>query len=177
MKKSLKSIATNYGLYLALILSSFTIIGYAVYLDLFTKWWLGIIQMIIVIILGIMSSLNARKNEGGLISFKDAFTAFFLTVAIGITTSALLGMIIFNYVDSEAAAVLQDKIIETQTTMMENFGAPQESIDIAREQMEAEENFFSISNTFKSIAYQLLGFSLIGLIVAAVTKKKDPNLA
>ncbi len=61
--------------------------------------------------------------------------------------------------------------------MMENFGAPQESIDLAREQMEAEENFFSISNTFKSIAYQLLGFSLIGLIVAAVTKKKDPNLA
>ncbi len=177
MTKSLKSTAANYGLYLAIILSSFTIIGYAVYLDLFTKWWLGISQMIIVIIIGIMSSLNARKNAGGLISFKDAFTAFFVTVALGITISALLGMIIFNYIDSDAATVLQDKIIETQTTMMENFGAPQESIDLAREQMEAEENFFSISNTFKSIAYQLLGFSLIGLIVAAVTKKKDPNLA
>ena len=177
MEKSLKSTAANYGLYLAIILSSFTIIGYAVYLDLFTKWWLGITQMIIVIIIGIMSSLNARKNAGGLISFKDAFTAFFVTVAIGITSSALLGMIIFNYIDSEAATVLQDKIIETQITMLENFGAPQETIDLTRSQLEAEENFFSIANVFKSIAYQLLGFSLIGLIVAAVTKKKDPNLA
>ncbi|MBR9845755.1 MAG: DUF4199 domain-containing protein [Algicola sp.] len=177
MEKSLKSIASNYGLYLALILSCFTIIGYAIYLDLFTKWWLGIIQMLLVIVFGIISASKARSILGGFISFKNAFTAYFITIVIGITISALLGMIIFNFVDTEAAAILQEKIIESQISMMENFGAPQDAIDTARQQLEAEENFFSIPNVLKSIVYQLLGFSIVGLIVALVIKKKDPNEA
>ena len=69
MDKPLKSSALNYGLYLALILSSFTIIGYAVYLDLFTEWWFGIGQMFLVIIFGIISAIKAKKLFGGFISF------------------------------------------------------------------------------------------------------------
>ncbi|WP_179345717.1 DUF4199 domain-containing protein [Winogradskyella ursingii] len=175
MEKSLKSSATSYGLYLALILTSLTIIGYAVYLDLFTKWWFGIGQLLLVVIFGIISSMKARKIMGGYISFKNAFTAFFITIAIGITIPALVGLIIFNFVDPDAAVVLQDKIIESQIAMMQNFGAPQESIDAAMEQMRAEENFFSIANSLKSIAYQLVGFSVVGLIVALVVKKTDPH--
>ena len=177
MEKSFKSIATKYGLYLALILSSITIIGYAVYLDLFTKWWLGIGQLLLVIIFGIISSVKARGILGGFISFKDAFTAFFITIAIGIVIPALIGLIIFNFVDPEAATILQEKIVENQLKMMENFGAPQEAIDQAMKQMEEQGSFFSVSNSLKSIAYQLLGFSIVGLIVALVVKKSDPNAA
>ena len=61
--------------------------------------------------------------------------------------------------------------------MMERFGAPQASIDEAMEQIQKEESFFSLGNTIKSIAYQLVGFSIIGLIVAAATKKNDPDAA
>lgn len=177
MNKSLKSSAANYGLYLALILSSFTIIGYAVYLDLFTKWWFGIGQMILVIIIGIMSAMKARKILGGFISFKEAFTAFFITVAIGVSIPALIGLIIFNFVDPEAAALLQERIIETQLEMMQNFGAPQETIDEAMRQAEEQGSFFSVGNSLKSVAYQLVGFSIVGLLVAAVVKRNDPNLA
>ncbi|NNE33144.1 MAG: DUF4199 domain-containing protein [Winogradskyella sp.] len=177
MEKSLKSLSTTYGLYLALILTSFTIIGYALYLDLFTKWWFGIGQLLLVIIFGIVASMKARKLSGGFISFKNAFTAFFITVAIGIIIPGLVGMIIFNFVDTESAGILQEKIVENQLAMMQNFGAPQEAIDNTRTQLEAEDNFFSIANTLKSIAYQLVGFSIVGLIVALVVKKSDPNAA
>ncbi|MBU2929702.1 DUF4199 domain-containing protein [Winogradskyella psychrotolerans] len=177
MDKSLKSSAVNYGLYLALILSSFTIIGYAVYLDLYIQWWFGIGQMLLVIIFGIISAMSAKKLLGGFISFKDAFTAFFITIAVGVSIPAAIGFFIFNIVDTDAAAILQQKIIDNQLAMMEKFGAPQASIDEAMEQIQKEENFFSIGNTIKSIAYQLVGFSVIGLIVAAVTKQKDPHEA
>lgn len=177
MEKTLKSSATSYGIYLALILSSLTIIGYAIYLDLFTKWWFGISQMILVIIFGIVSSVKARNLLGGFISFKNAFTAFFITIAIGIVIPALIGLVIFNFIDPDAAALLQEKIIETQLAMMENFGAPQSAIDEAMKQAEAQGSFFSISNSLKSIAYQLVGFSIVGLIVAAVVKRNDPDLA
>jgi Protein of unknown function (DUF4199) len=177
MTKSLKSSALNYGLYLGLILSSFTIIGYAVYLDLFTQWWFGIGQMFLVIVVGIVSAMKAKKILGGFISFKEAFTAFFITILVGVTIPALVGFIIFNVVDVEAANILQEKIVNSQLAMMEKFGAPQESIDMAVEQMQKEGSFFSLGNTIKSIAYQLVGFSIIGLIVAAVTKKNDPHAA
>ena len=177
MEKTLKSSATSYGIYLALILSSFTIIGYAVYLDLFTQWWFGIGQMLLVIIFGIVSAVSARKLLGGFISFKDAFTAFFITIAIGLVIPALIGLVIFNFVDPDAATLLQEKIVESQLSMMEKFGAPQASIDEAMKQMEAQGSFFSISNSLKSIAYQLVGFSVVGLIVAAVVKRNDPDVA
>jgi hypothetical protein len=177
MEKSFKSSSTQYGLYLALILSSLTIIGYAAYLDLFTKWWFGISQMLLVIVFGIISAVKARNIMGGFISFKDAFTAFFLTIVIGIVIPALVGLVIFNFVDPEAATVLQEKIIESQLRMMENWGAPQETIDEALKQIEAQGSFFTITNTLKSIAYQLIGFSVVGLIVALVVKKSDPNAA
>ena len=177
MEKTLKSSATSYGIYLALILSSFTIIGYAIYLDLFTKWWFGIGQLLLVIIFGIVSAVSARKLLGGFISFKDAFTAFFITIAIGLVIPALIGLVIFNFVDPDAATLLQEKIVESQLSMMEKFGAPQASIDEAMKQMEAQGSFFSISNSLKSIAYQLVGFSVVGLIVAAVVKRNDPDVA
>ena len=177
MEKSLKSVASTYGIYLALILSFFTIIGYAIYLDLFIQWWFGIGQMILVIIIGIVSAMKARTLLGGFISFKDAFTAFFITIAIGITIPAIIGLIIFNFVDTDAALILQDRIIENQMSMMKKFGAPQEVLDETMKQIEAQGSFFSISNSLKSIAYQLVGFSVVGLIVAAVVKKTDPDLA
>ncbi|NRR90532.1 DUF4199 domain-containing protein [Winogradskyella undariae] len=177
MDKSLKSIAINYGLYLALIISSFTIIGYAVYLDLFTQWWYGITQMLLVIVFGIISSINAKKLLGGFISFKEAFSAFFITIAIGTLIPALIGFVIFNIVDPEAAVILQEKIINSQIAMMSNFGAPQEAVDQAMEQMQAEDSFFSLANTIKTNAYQLVAYSVIGLIVALATKRKDPNEA
>ena len=56
METSTKSIAINFGLYLGGILSLLTVMAYAISLDLFTKWWFGIAMMILVIVLGVMSS-------------------------------------------------------------------------------------------------------------------------
>ncbi|RNC86970.1 MAG: DUF4199 domain-containing protein [Winogradskyella sp.] len=177
MEKSLKSTAVNQGLYLGLILSTLTIIGYVVSLELFTKWWFGIALLLLVIIFGIVSSMKSRSLLGGFISFKQAFTAYFITVLVGILISSVVSIVIFNFVDPESAVVLQDMIIQNQMAMMERFGAPQESIDAAVQQMEANGNMYSIGNIFKSIAYQLVGFSVVGLIVALVVKRKDPDAA
>jgi hypothetical protein len=58
--------------------------------------------------------------------------------------------------------------------MMEGFGSPQSAID---EQIATlrETNQFGVVAQLKGIAWQLLFYSIIGLIVAAIMKKKDPN--
>lgn len=177
MEKSLKSSSSTYGLYLGLILAALTIIGYSVSLDLFTKWWFGVIFLLVIIVIGIMSAINFRKLLGGFISFKNAFSSYFIAILVGVVISSIVSILIFNVVDPDAAKILQEKIIESQVAMLENFGAPQEAIDNAVTEMQANGSMYSIGNILKSIAFQLVGYSIVGLIVAAVVKKNDPNAA
>ena len=175
MEKSLKSTAINYGIYLGLIISSITVVAYAVNLDLFTKWWYGILLLFIIIITGIISSAKARSLSGGFISFKQAFSSYFIPIAVGVLISTTVGIVLFNVVDTEAADVIKQRSIEATVEMMENFGSPQEAIDQQIAVLEETDQFSAVGQ-LKGIAWQLLFYSIIGLIVAAIIKKKDPNL-
>lgn len=175
METSIKSNAINYGLYLGGTLSLLTVFAYAVNLDLFTQWWYGVGLMILVIIFGIISAMTSKKLVGGIINFKGAFSSYFIAVAIGIIISSLVSFVIFNFIDPDAAKLLQEKILDSQVAMMRGFGAPEDSIAEVVEQMEKEDNMFAITKVAQSIAFQLIGFSVVGLIVALVVKKDDPQ--
>ncbi|MEO8934613.1 MAG: DUF4199 domain-containing protein [Xanthomarina sp.] len=174
METSIKSNAINYGLYLGGALALLTIYAYAVNLDLFTKWWYGIALMVLVIVFGIISSVTSKKLFAGIISFKGAFSSYFITIAIGIIISAVVSYIIFNVIDPDAAKLLQEKILDSQVAMMRGFGAPEDSIADVVEQIESEDNMFALGKVLQSIAFQLVGFSVVGLIVAMVVKKDVP---
>ena len=175
METSIKSSAINYGLYLGGLLTLATVLAYAVNLELYTKWWYGIGLMLIIIVFGIVSTIKSKKILEGFISFKEAFSSYFTTIAIGIIISTIVGIVIFNIIDPEAAVTLQEKIIDSTVQMMRNFGAPEDAVAEAVEKMEAEENMFSIGNTLWGLAKQLIGFSVVGLIVALIMKKSDQN--
>jgi hypothetical protein len=176
MEKSLRSSAVQYGLYVGLILSAFTIVAYAVNLELLTKWWLGIILFLVIIIMGIVSTAKARGLLNGFISFKQAFTAWFITIVVGIGISTLVNILIFNVIDPEAAEMVKQASIEASVSMMENFGAPQETIDQTIAEIE-KTNQFAVGNLLKSLAFQFLFYAVIGLIVALIMKKSDPDAA
>ena len=175
METSLKSIATNYGLYLGVILALITVLAYAINLDLYTEIWFGLVILGIIIALGIISSVKAKKANGGFLSFKNTFTAYFITVLIGLIISAVVSILVFNFIDPEASSELQEKIMNTQIERLESFNVPTEAIEETVAKLEAQGNMFSISNVLQSIVWQLLGFSVVGLIVAAAIKKSKPE--
>lgn len=176
MEKSIKSLATNWGLYLGIVLSLLGILGY-MNLDLMTKWWFGIGMLILVIVFGIISAMKSKNLQEGFISFKEAFTSYFITIALGIAISTVLTIVIYNFVDPEAAVALKEKIMDAQVQMMQNFGAPEEAIAKVVEELEAQENMFSVGKVLQSLAFQLIGYSIVGLIVALVVKKNNPDQA
>ena len=176
MEKKLRSSATQYGLYIGLILSGFTIIAYAVNLELLTKWWLNTILFIVILIIGIVSILKSKQLLEGFISFKQAFTAWFTTIVVGVLISTAVNILLFNVIDPSAAEAVKQATIETSVSMMENFGAPQSEIEKAIVVME-EQNQFAVGSLLKSVAWQLLFYAIIGLIVAAVMKKNNPEFA
>ena len=176
MNTSIKSLAINYGLYLGGGLSLIAIIGYAVSLDLFVKWWLNLILFIVIVTVGIISVSKSRKALNGFISFKDAFSSFFITVAISVIVYAVIIIVIFNFVDSEAAVLLQEKTIDAQVEMMRNFNAPEEAIEQALEAAEKQGNMFSVGTQLKNNVIGLVFYAIIGIIVGLIMKKSDPKL-
>lgn len=175
METSIKSSAINYGLYLGALMASVTVIGYAVNLDLLTKWWLGIGLFIVIIIFGIISTAKSKSMLEGFISFKEAFSSYFITVAIGLIISTAVSIIIFNVIDPEAAIALKEKTIDSTVEMMRNFGAPEEAVEETLTKMEEQKNQFSIGPQIQSTVIFLVIQAVIGLIIALVMKKSDEN--
>ena len=174
MESSIKSNSINRGLYLGGFLALVTILGYALNMELLVKWWLGILLLIVIVVFGIVSVAKAKDIQEGIISFKEAFSAYFLTVAVGVAISVVFNIILFNFVDPDAATELQQKIVENTINMMEGFGAPADAIAEQVDKME-NDNQFSIGNQLMSVAYQFIFYAVIGLIVAAVMKKSNPD--
>jgi putative flippase GtrA len=174
MEKSLKAIATNYGLYLGIVLSLITIAIYAVNLDLMVNMWLGIGILLVVIVFGIVSTIKAKTVQNGFISFKEALTAYVVATAIGIGISTVVSFIVFNFVDPEAAEYIKEKTIEVTVTMLEGFNTPSDAIAKAVEDIE-NQNQYAPLNLLKSFAFGMVLQIIIGLIVAAVMKKNHPD--
>jgi hypothetical protein len=174
MEKSLKSIATNYGLYLGAFIAILTVIAYAVNLELLTNMWFGIFILIVIIATGIFSVVKVKQAQNGYASFKEAFSAFFITTILGLLIASVVSFLIFNVIDTEAAEVLKEKTIEKTVEMLKGFNTPNEVIAKSVEQME-NQNQYSIVNILKSLAGQTIFFSIIGLIVAAAMKKSNPD--
>ncbi len=169
-----KKSAVSYGILLGIVLMLITVILYVVNTELLTKWWIGIISLIIAIAFGIVSVAKAKSMQHGIISFKEAFTAYFITVAIGLFMNVIVGILIFVVIDPDAAVYLQEKIIEITREMMEKFGAPEADINEAITKMQ-EDDSFSVFSQLKSYVFQLAFYSVFGLLIALIFRRKDPN--
>ena len=175
MEKSLKSQAINLGLYLGIALCLFTVIGYAVDLGILVNYWVILLILpVAIIIFGIFATAKIKQNLGGFLSFKEAFSSYFITVSIGLIISSTFSVILFNFIDTYAAIEVKNILISNTENMMKNMGAPLEKIADSIEKIE-EQNTFAIGTQFKSLMQSIIFFAVIGLIVAAAMKKSKPD--
>jgi hypothetical protein len=175
MEKSIKSSAINYGLYLGGLLTLMTAVLYAVKLELLVNFWLRLVILpILMIVFGVISTAKSKSLLDGFINFKQAFSSYFITVAVGILISTLVSILLFNFIDPDAAIKLKEIAIENTIAMLEGFNAPPEQIAKSVEQIEQQDTQ-SISAQIFSVAQALVFFAVIGLIVAAIMKKSNPD--
>jgi hypothetical protein len=172
MEQTTKSAAINYGVYLGAITSLITITIYGIDIDLFTAPWLGVVLFILVVAFGAVSALNSRKLLGGFISFKQAFSSYFITIAVGTLMSSIVGVAIFTYIDPEAAIYLNEQVLILTKETMERIGLPQEAIIAAIEEASKKDNFTLGAQT-QAFVFRLVFYAVIGLIVGLIVKKTE----
>ncbi|NQY05034.1 MAG: DUF4199 domain-containing protein [Flavobacteriaceae bacterium] len=176
METNYKKKAASLGLILGVILALITASGYAIDYTILVNPWLGVGIFLAIIGFGIVGSAYAKKYNNGFASFKEAFTGFFITIAIGIAISTLANFILFGLIDTEAATQVSELVTEAQLDGMENWGAPQEAIEQAAEKLDGY-NHYSFTNLIQGCFGYIVVMSIFGLIIALIMKRKDPNAA
>jgi len=172
---TLKESAIQYGLILGGILAILIVMMYALNQDLFLEWWIGIVVIPLIIIgTGIVSTAKSKDLLGGIMTFKEAFTAYFITIALGLLISTAVGILIFSIIDPELAKYIQEQSIEITRGIMERFDTPPEMIEEELDKLRGVDNY-SFTSQLKNYFGSLVFFSVIGLLIGLIFKKADPN--
>jgi hypothetical protein len=175
MNESVKKFGLQFGLYITLINTLYIIVGYAIDLTYLVSAWGGIFLFVASLTLLVLATIQARKEMGGFIDFKDAFSTFMTAFVVYSLANILLSYVLFVVVDPEAAAQLKDITIQTTAERLQSFGVPEADMDAAIEELQNTDQY-SLTNLLKGFGYSFVFYAVIGLIVSAIVKKKNPEV-
>lgn len=188
MNKIIKQNGINFGLILGFLLIMPTLLGYAINISILVSYWTFVFVFLAVIVLGIVAIAFTKKGLGGFISFKDSFSSYFLMLIIGLTISTIFNFLLFNVIDQKFEEVVKEeqvKLAESQRewVMSKMSNAPQEQIDETDAKFDEaiekvrKDHPYAISSLLKGWGIFMGIFSIFGLLLALIMKKKNPELA
>ncbi|MFT7248874.1 MAG: hypothetical protein ACI97P_001653 [Arcticibacterium sp.] len=174
MNESVKKFGLQFGLYITLINTLYIIVGYSTDLNILVNAWGGIFLFVASLTLLVLATILARKDMGGYIDFKDAFSTFMTSFVIYSLANILLSYVLFVVVDPEAAIQLKDITIQATADRLESFGVPEVDLDAAIEDLQNTDQY-ALPNLFKAFGFSFIFYAFIGLLVSAIVKKKKPE--
>jgi len=172
--EALRKNSLNFGIFLGIFLVVMTTLIYSIDISLFTSSWIGIVNVIIITGFGVFSAVKYKKNIGGFITFKEVFSSFFITVALGFFISTLYSILLFNVIDIEAKTIITENIIKYSAEMMQKFGTKAADINKMIVEMEKSDSFGALGQ-MKGFAFNLIVYSIIGLVTALIIKRDRPQ--
>ena len=147
----------------------------------YTNWWVGIFSFIVMIALLVILVLDIRKKIGGYWSFGEAFKSLIIIAVLAIVISTVYNFVLFKFIDPGLPAKVSSVMLDKTTEMLEKFGSDQSKIDDATKQFKDGEFEATLQptllNELKAVAFGLIFYAIVDLIIAACVKKKEPLFA
>jgi hypothetical protein len=171
MNEIIKKNGISYGIITGVVSALITTAIYSIDLNLFVKWWLGIMIFLVYITISIILLSKTKKELKGIFSFKEAFTTYFISAVIGILISVGFNILLFNVIDPSAKDAINEIVIKYTAETMQKFGAPSASVAEAVKKMQ-ENNPYSTIELLKSSIFSIAGSALFGLLLALIFKSK-----
>jgi Protein of unknown function (DUF4199) len=171
MNEIIKKNGVSFGVMTGILSALITAAIYAIDLNLFVKWWIGIVIMLVYIIIGIVLLSKTKKELKGVFTFKEAFTTYFISAVIGIVISVGFNILLFNVIDPSAKDTINEIVIKYTAETMQKFGAPSVAVNEAIKKMQ-ENNPYSTIELLKSSIFTIGGSALFGLLLALIFKSK-----
>ena len=130
-----------------------------------------------VIAFGIYAIVNNKKLNKGFLSFKEAFTSYFLCIVLGYLIVNIGSIFIFKFYDPVSAEIINQNMVPAVKDFMNTFNSiiyifPAEIVEAETERMR---NFdgFSYSNIIEQFFYRLLMNAIFAVPMALILKKEN----
>lgn len=172
-EKSIKHIAVRKGTYLGVLLSLVTLIAYWINWDIFLSTWLEASKLPVILFVAIMAAVKSRKTFPVNFSFKNGFSAFFITIAVALAVSLVVKWLLYNYIDVDFGKYINHSGIVKRKEQLEQMGIDPEKIN---QEIKGLEHVYLLSfkNLFQEYILRLVGYCIPGVIVALILKTKKP---
>lgn len=171
MNEIVKKNGINFGIITGVVSILITTLMYTIDLSLFTSVWVGLSLIAFYIIIGVVLLLKTKKELGGVFSFKDAFTTYFISAVVGILISVVFNILLFNFIDPSAKDAIKDLSIKSTVEMLEKFDTPSNVINETVKKLQ-ESDQFSTFEQLKGSVFSMVFSAVFGIILAAIFKSK-----
>lgn len=169
MDAAIKKNGTTFGIILGVIGILNATLVYV--FQLYTAWWVSVLGLVISIVLYCMMLSKTKKEMGGVFSFKDAFTTFFIAAILAILIGTIYNVVLYNFIDPGAKEVVKEESIKATISIMQKFDAPSKSINEAVEKLQKEDQF-SVSSLLTNAVVAIAISCVLGLILALIFKSR-----
>lgn len=169
MNAIIKKNGISFGVIIGVLSILFATLTYV--FKLYTAWWVGLLSFGISIVIYCVLLSKTKKELGGVYSFKEAFTTFFIAATIAIVIATLYNVVLYNLVDPGAKEVVKEETIKSTVKIMESMGTPSSVINDSIEKMQNDDQF-SIPKQMLGAAIALAISCVLGLILALIFKSR-----
>ena len=172
---SLINHAVKWGLISAAISIIITLLLYVVDYTLMVQLKFLFFSLAIYLGLVIYAGIDYRKSVGGYLDFGKAFLHGFIVFALSGLVSTIFSILLYTVIDPELPTKLVDASMENTRAMMENFGAPADSIDEALEKAKADtEKRFTVGGMAIGYIWAVAVSAILALITGLIVRKRQP---
>ncbi len=169
MNEIIKKNGITFGIIAGAISVLITTLIYIIDIKLFASIWVGLSGLAISILLAIILLSKTKKELNGQLTFKEAFTTYFVMAVVSILITVTFNIILFNFIDPSLSESVKEIILESTIKMMKKFGAEKQAINEAIKTMNETDNF-SVGSQLKGLLTNIVVSSIFGLILAAFFK-------
>ena len=161
------------GVKLGTLLFIITAIIYIIDINYFSNFLLMlVVYRVPVISFGTYAIINNKKLNNGFLSFKEAFTSYFLCIVLGYFIYNLGIIAIFKFIDPVAAEIINENTMVAMKEWMKSFGATLEMISATMEEMQ-KSNPYTYSNIITEFFSRLLMNAIFAIPLALILKNQN----
>jgi hypothetical protein len=182
MSPLIKKTAIKFGL----VLTAFSITStFAIYVfneSWFISPWLLVFNIFAIITIAIVGVNQFKKGNGGFATFRESFSVFILPIIFQIVVLFGFNLLFYNVVDAELNGRNAKRQFELFMQEPDNNKDDMKKALKLTSDEEVESFYLEQYEAAKTAKGQLIGqaiwfvfFSILGLVVAAVTKKNRPE--
>jgi len=144
---------------------------------IFAIWWLMLLLMLIYVGLIIYFGIQHREQEGGFLSFGQAWVYSFTGLVTYGLIATIFSVLLYNIIDPELPEIVTDAVVEKSEAMMLSFGMPEDQLDEALEKTRVDTlERFTVIGALKGFLWGLIIYAILSLISGAIVKKNEPEL-